>query len=146
MGSSGAVRLDKQPVPIVFWKSDGTQIIVDVPDNTNYKTLIVDTANGKLSYELSGTTPGLILGLPIVHYEFSDLFRDDKNPSGLDLMKFQMFGWTVVAIVIYVYLFLVVDFRTDLESLPVVPASIVILTGLSQSGYLTGKAVSNVGK
>jgi hypothetical protein len=59
-------------------------------------------------------------------------------------MKFQMFGWTIIAIVIYVYLFLA-DLRPSLESLPVVPASIVILTGLSQSGYLTGKAVSSMG-
>ena len=84
------------------------------------------------------------MGLPKIYYEFSDLFRDDKNPSGFDLMKFQMFGWTLIAIVIYVYLFLA-DLHPTIESLPVVPASIVILTGLSQSGYLTGKAVSSMG-
>jgi hypothetical protein len=144
MGSDGAVRLDRDRVPILFWKSDGTQIIVDVHDGVPYRTLTVDTGNGKLCYALEGKTPGLILGLPKVYYEFSDLFRDDKNPSSLDLMKFQMFGWTVVAIVIYVYLFLA-DLRPDLASLPLVPASIVALTGLSQGGYLTGKAVSNVG-
>jgi Ca2+/Na+ antiporter len=123
MGSSGAVRLDKDRVPILLWKSDGTQIIVDVNDGVAYRTLTVDTANGKLCYELEGKTPGLILGLPKLYYEFSDLFRDDKNPIGFDLMKFQMFGWTLIAIVIYVYLFLA-DLRTDLESLPVVPAAI----------------------
>ncbi len=144
MGSNGAVRLDKDRVPILLWKSDGTQIIVDVNDGVAYKTLTVDTGNGKLCYGLEGNTPALVLGLPKVSYELSDLFRDDKNPSGFDLMKFQMFGWTLIAIFIYVYLFLA-DLRPNLESLPVVPASIVILTGLSQSGYLTGKAVSNVG-
>jgi hypothetical protein len=37
------------------------------------------------------------------------------------------------------------DLRTNLSSLPVVPQSIVILTGLSQAGYLTSKGVSNLG-
>ncbi len=55
-----------------------------------------------------------------------------------------MFGWTFVAVVIYVYLFLT-DMRSNLTSLPVVPQDIVILTGLSQAGYLTGKGVSNIG-
>ena len=144
LGSNGAVRLDKDRVPILLWKSDGTQIIVDVHDGVEYKTLIVDTGNGKLCYELEGKTPGLVLGLPKISYEWSDLFRDDKNPSGLDLMKFQMFGWTVIAIFIYIYLFLA-DLRPTLESLPIVPQAIVILTGLSQTGYLAGKGVSNVG-
>lgn len=76
-------------------------------------------------------------------YEFSDLFRDDKNPNNMDLMKFQMFGWTVVAIVIYSFLFLN-DLRANIESLPLVPESIVILTGLSQAGYLAGKGISNI--
>lgn len=48
----------------------------------------------------------LTLGVPVYYYEFSDLFRDDKNPSAMDLMKFQMFGWTLVAIFIYAWLFL----------------------------------------
>ena len=144
MGSSGLVKLDKDRVPILLWKSDGSQIIVDVKDGVAYRTLIVETPNGKLCYQLDGQTPGLILGLAKIRYELSDLFRDDKNPTGFDLMKFQMFGWTLIAIVIYVYLFLS-DLRPNLESLPLVPASIVILTGLSQSGYLTGRAVSNAG-
>jgi hypothetical protein len=115
-----------------------------VADNISYQTITVDTANGKLSYKLTGKTPGLVLGLSKLNYELSDLFRDDRNPDTLDLMKFQMFGWTVVAVGIYIYLFLA-DFRPDLASLPVVPASIVALTGLSQGGYLSGKAVSNMG-
>jgi hypothetical protein len=144
MGKSGKVRLDRDSVPILFWKDDGTTIVVDVRDGIEYHTLTVDTPNGKLCYELTGKTPALILGLPKFNYEFADLFRDDKNPSNFDLMKFQMFGWTVVAVVIYAYLFLT-DLRSDIESLPLVPQSIVILTGLSQAGYLTGKGVSSVG-
>ena len=144
MGKSGRVRLDKDSVPILLWKDDGTTIVVDVRDNIEYSTLTVDTPNGKLCYELTGKTPALILGLPKIHYEFADLFRDDKNPSNFDLMKFQMFGWTLVAVFIYVYLFLT-DLRGDLESLPLVSSSIVILTGLSQAGYLTGKGVSSAG-
>jgi hypothetical protein len=144
MGKTGRVRLNREPVPILFWKDDGTEIIADVPDGKSYRTLVVDTPNGKLCYELQGSTPNLSLGLPKTRYEFSDLFRDDKNPSTFDLMKFQMFGWTIIAVVIYSALFLW-DLRDNIESLPLVPQSIVILTGLSQGGYLTGKAVSNMG-
>jgi hypothetical protein len=85
----------------------------------------------------------MTLGAGTYWYEFSDLFRDDKNPMNMDLMKFQMFGWTVVAIVVYSWLFLN-DLRTDIHSLPLVPESIVILTGLSQIGYLAGKGVAGV--
>lgn len=248
LGSSGKVRLGKGKafsvyVPILFWKSDGSEIIVDVPPNGSYDTLVVDTPNGKLSHELkdlttaqlnarkapldtelqkakkdaqdiekakqakddnlsavqanlktlteSGTaTPSDIqkaekvvadvqkeandlaarlseaqtavanlqvetsnlrlgdvsnmeLGIFTYYYELSDLFRDDKNPSNMDLMKFQMFGWTVIAIFIYSWLF-VSNLGNDITSLPIVPESIVILTGLSQAGYLAGKGVSSV--
>jgi len=34
----------------------------------------------------------------------------------------------------------------DITQLPVVDSSIVVLTGISQAGYLTGKDMSNVKK
>ena len=61
----------------------------------------------------------------------------------MDLMKFQMFGWTIIAIFIYSWLFLS-NLGNTIASLPLVPQSIVILTGLSQAGYLAGKGVSNL--
>ncbi len=152
MGKSGRVRFGKGRIysvyaPILFWRADGTEIIVDVPQNSEkLDTLVVDTPNGKLCYELTDNSTDSLASFTlrnsISYYEFSDLFRDDKNPSSMDLMKFQMFGWTIVAIVVYCYLFLN-DLRTDITSLPVVPQSIVILTGLSQAGYLAGKGISN---
>jgi hypothetical protein len=76
-------------------------------------------------------------------YEFADLFRDDKNPINLDLMKFQMFGWNLIAIFIYSWLFL--QHLTDsIISLPLVPDTIAILTGVSQTGYLASKGVSGI--
>lgn len=230
---TGRVRLAKGRIfsvfaPILYWKDDGTEIVVDVPANADYDIVIVDTPNGKLTHKLN--IPSLKEGLseagltkrldevgPLANlekdkkdridelttaqaelnrlspdaeedekkiarqavkdaeaavseaetrlaaakasleklpgkellsefkyfYEFSDLFRDDKNPNNMDLMKFQMFGWTVVAIVIYSFLFLN-DLRANIESLPLVPESIVILTGLSQAGYLAGKGISNI--
>ena len=152
MGKTGKVRFGKGRIysafaPILFWRNDGTEIIVDVPVNDEkFDTLVVDTPNGKLCYELSDNSNSANLSMSIGnaknYYEFSDLFRDDKNPSSMDLMKFQMFGWTIVAIAVYSYLFLN-DLRQDIASLPIVPSSIVILTGLSQAGYLAGKGVSN---
>lgn len=87
----------------------------------------------------------LRLGEETSSYEFADLFRDDKNPAILDLMKFQMFGWTVIAIFIYAWLFLQ-NLNADVKTLPLVPDTIVLLTGLSQAGYLGGKGVSNIPK
>ena len=103
--------------------------------------------NTKWEGELStrGEPNDFSLGLPIVNYEFIDLFRDDKNPQTLDTMKFQMFGWTLIAILIYGYLFLS-SISASMTELPTVPESIVVLTGLSQGGYLAGKAVSNMNK
>jgi hypothetical protein len=126
--------------PVLFWKADGTEVAVDLVGFKNPTSLIMETPNGKLCYKLED---GLKLGDLEPYYEFADLFRDDKNPKNLDLMKFQMFGWTVIAILIYSYVFLF-DLRKDLDSLPDVPTTIAILTGISQAGYLTGKGVSNV--
>lgn len=223
MGSKkGKVRFGEdyslsREVETLYWKSDGTEIIVDVPDNIPKKILIVDTPNGKLTRQLLGAKEledakkqledfknkeqnkakelaeaeaewqklkddganqteieaartkaetaktevdnlkiditnaeknvadvTLSLGEEVTSYEFSDLFRDDKNPVILDLMKFQMFGWTVIAIFIYSWLFLQ-NLTDSIITLPLVPETIVILTGLSQAGYLAGKGVSNVG-
>jgi hypothetical protein len=150
LGDRGRVRFGRIMAAIRNWKSDGTQIQIDVPaqllsvtDLKKWGPLVVDTPNGKLAYELAGSPTDLILGAATSYYEFVDLFRDDKSPDNLDLMKFQMFGWTVVAVVIYVYLFLN-RLSTDLTALPTVPEGIVILTGLSQAGYLAGKGAANV--
>jgi hypothetical protein len=147
LGDGGRVRfalkgIGKVAARILSWKPDGTEIILDVADGQNYSTLIVDTPNGKASYQVTGTTPNLTLGSAKSHFEFADLFRDDKNPGTMDLMKFQMFGWTVIAIAIYVYLFLM-NLNSEITSLPNVDSSIVTLTGVSQAGYLAGKGVSN---
>jgi hypothetical protein len=45
-------------------------------------------------------------------------------------MKFQMFGWTLIAVVLYVILFLD-NLKASMLQLPGVDPSIVILTGVS---------------
>jgi hypothetical protein len=144
MKKAGRVRFGNVPAHVRDWNDEGTQIIVDVPPNAR-NTLVVDTANGKLCYKLNGNYQAFTLGEAVFYYEFADLFRDDKNPASFDLMKFQMFGWTIIAIVIYSYLFLG-DLNDHISTLPMVPSSIVTLTGLSQAGYLTSKAASSVNK
>ena len=153
LDKTGKVRFGKGKVysvyaSVIYWRDDGSEIVVEVPSRHPYDTLVVDTPNGKLCYELidqTNSATGLVmkLGVGKYYYEFSDLFRDDKNPNSMDLMKFQMFGWTVVAILVYTWLFLK-NLDSNISSLPIVPTSIVILTGLSQAGYLAGKGVSNV--
>ncbi|HRH43622.1 MAG TPA: ATP synthase F0 subunit B [Pyrinomonadaceae bacterium] len=149
-GKDGKVRFGKGRLrvsfaPTFFWSDN--LIVVDIPKDS-YDTIVVDTSNGKLCYQFDNTvkdgeTWKVELGKPKFSYEFADFFRDDKNPVNMDLMKFQMFGWTVIAICIYLWLFLI-NINQDISSLPNVPDSIAILTGLSQVGYLAGKGASNL--
>ena len=142
----GRVRINGQAAVVRDWAEDGTAVTVDLsPREIPIKTLVVDTANGKLAHKVGGTPADLIVGEPIQRLELSDLFREDKNPDHFDLMKFQMFGWTAVAIVVYMYLFLK-DLNPNITTLPLVDSTIVILTGLSSTGYLASKGVSSVPK
>ena len=103
-------------------------------------TLIVDTENGKASYRFEFDGTQATLGRSILFYEFIDFFRNDSNPSILSIMKYQMFSWTLIAIVIYTFIFLS-NPSNSISRLPELQSSFVILTGLSQAGYLGGKAV-----
>jgi len=148
LGNSGRIGLGrkgrrKEHARILFWNSNGTQIVIDLPGNRPYDRLVVETENGKLTYVLTGVSPDLSLGPERINYEVADLFRDDKNPESFSLTKFQMFGWTIIAVVIYAYLFLA-NLGPNIPTLPAVDPSIAILTGVSQAGYLAGKGVSNV--
>jgi hypothetical protein len=99
--------------------------------------LIVDTKNGKAAYYLI-VEPEIRLGRPTIYYEFVDFFRDDLNPSVLSILKYQLFGWTLVAVVLYIYKFLQLDHAST--SLPEISPTVVILTGVSTAGYLAGKS------
>lgn len=134
-------RFSKDLARVIYWHND--EIAIDLAPGAVYPSMTVDTSHGKLSYQLAGALPSLQLVSPLLHYEFVDLFRDDKNPDTLSLMKFQMFGWTLIAIFIYVYLFLS-HLDANITTLPAVDSSIAVLTGVSQAGYLAGKGVSNV--
>ncbi len=144
--TKGTVRLykggfAKELAPVIYWHDD--EIAIDLANGASYTKMTVDSPHGKLTCRLTGAHPNLQLGAQIVHYELVDLFRDDKNPDSLSLMKFQMFGWTVIALTIYIYLFLT-HLSDHIQTLPTVDSSIAILTGVSQAGYLTGKGVSNL--
>jgi hypothetical protein len=102
-------------------------------------TLIVDTQNGKASYRFDFDGTIATLRRPVIYYEFVDFFRDDQNPSILSIMKYQMFVWTLIAIVIYTFVFLK-NPSNSISTLPELGEKFVILMGLSQAGYLGGKA------
>ena len=138
-GDKGSVKINRTVVLTPHWSDDF--IVVDNPPPLAKKgnTLTIESPNGKLTHRLE---EGFSLGDPIINHEFIDLFRDDKNPNQLDLMKFQMFGWTVIAIFIYIWIFLS-GLTAVISELPKVDQSIVILTGLSQTGYLAGKAAGS---
>jgi hypothetical protein len=110
-----------------------------------FNVLVVDSPNGKVAYEVTGAPPAYVLGTARSFYEFADLFRDDKNPDHFDLMKFQMFGWTLIAVATYCGI-VWTSMSSDLRSLPVVDQSIVVLTGVSLAAYLGNKGVSAGGE
>ncbi len=103
-------------------------------------TLVVDTQNGKACYRFNFDGTIATLGKAIIYYEFVDFFRDDQNPSILSIMKYQMFVWTLIAMVIYTYIFLR-NPSNDISRLPELGTTFVILMGLSQAGYLGGKVL-----
>lgn len=107
--------------------------------------LVIDTASGRAAYDVELNPPTITLTRARPSYELSDLFRDDKNPVALDLMKFQMFGWTALALLIYI-IFFVKQLAPTITALPTVDPSIVVLTGVSQAGYLAGKAIGGLRK
>ena len=154
-GGEGNVRIGNEGLRVLEWVDKSKERQTNPTDPANLDTvrallpampggdaLIIDTGNGKICYKLLGQPPNLTLGPQDTCYEFADLFRNDKSPRGLDLTKFQMFGWTLVAVSIYIVMFLTsLDEITD--TLPTVDETIALLTGISQGGYLVGKAVSS---
>lgn len=143
----GSVRLNNIAARVLYWTD--TDIGIDLPPRADYKRLTVDSPNGKLAHVLTKAAvankaqSALELGERQVDYEWSDLVRDDESPMKLSLMKVQMFGWTIVALIFYVTIFLK-NLGAAMDALPVVDATVVTLTGLSQSGYLAGKGASTM--
>ncbi len=142
--TTGSLRLNNTPVKTTKWSD--VSITASIQNVATYKRLTVDTSNGKVTYQLkygmAGDVSTLTLGESELDYEWSDLFRDDTSPATMSLTKVQMFGWTVIGLVFYAVIFLR-NFSGSIDSLPIVDSSIVLLTGLSQSGYLGGKAAAN---
>ncbi len=144
-GASGSVRLNNLAARVIYFAD--TEIGIDLPPRTDYKRLTIDSINGKVAYELLNPAvnvnaqAALGLGNRHIDYEWGDLFRDDESPEKLSLMKVQLFGFTAAALVIYAVIFLR-GLSTEIDTLPAVDATVVMLTGLSQSGYLVGKGAS----
>jgi hypothetical protein len=66
--------------------------------------------------------------------DWRDLFS--SSSEGLDLTKIQLFGFTVIAIALYIFNM----FQGNvMNGLPDIPATLHALLGTSQGGYLTGK-------
>ena len=145
-GSAGQVRINKHRVAVQTWAADGTQIIATLPTAArtlltkpgSEAMLVIDTSNGKLCHNFVNDNGTLQKGPAVSFYEWGDLFASDSGPGVSDPMKFQMFAWTVVAVVTYSWLFLT-GLDANVAILPQVDASIVTLTGVSQGGYLAAK-------
>jgi hypothetical protein len=154
LGNIGRVRFNTDFADILFWADDGTTIVIVPPAEADRKerTLVVDTANGKVAYGAMGamttfdsSVPRVELGSATDYLEWSDLFRSDSDPTNVDLMKFQMFGWTLIAVSLYLWSFFSVVARQSaiVASLPPIDPSLVALTGVSQLAYLTNKGAQS---
>lgn len=142
-GDEGEVRLGGRAGRPVTWTA--TTLTVTSPA-VQPKFIVVDVAGGKAAYDIVWNSQTPRLGGRFKKYEWGDLFRDDDAPTQFSLMKLQMFAWTLVALAIYVWIFLSGVWRSDermIDSLPIVDTTLVLLTGLSQAGYLGGKAASS---
>jgi hypothetical protein len=131
--SPGEVRVDGRAVQPKNWTD--TKIDLDLATGA-YKTVIVDTAGGKDAF--SAQTNGRITVL-----EWRDLLREDTAPDQFSMTKFQMFAWTIIAVFFYTLIFLS-NLGKEIDALPVVDSTLVLLTGLSQGGYLGGKAAAKM--
>lgn len=136
----GTVKFGGNSVPVKVWDDKQLTLLAAAAGN-KAKVLVVDTANGKAGHRLTLKDSGYELSEATTAYELIDLFRNDQSARGLDLMKFQMFGWTIIAIAIYVIYFLT-RLNSSISALPAVDSSVVVLTGISQAGYLAGKGVA----
>jgi hypothetical protein len=67
--------------------------------------------------------------------ELSNLFCEGGS---VDLSRLQLFGFTVVSIFIYIFNLI---YGNPLSGLPDIPSTLLGLMGVSQSGYLGGKAI-----
>ncbi len=67
--------------------------------------------------------------------ELSNLFCEGGS---VDLSRLQLFGFTVVSILIYIFNLI---YGNPLSGLPDIPSTLLGLMGVSQSGYLGGKAI-----
>jgi hypothetical protein len=161
LGHNGRVRFGSDFADVLSWNESENNMAIVVPpaaaiadgSKTWSGTLIIDTSNGKIAYGTrSGQVTQLIpapmqitLGSPTDALEWSDLFRTDSNPSSLDLTKFQMFGWTIISVTLYLWNFFVaLAAQGVLATLPSIDESLVILMGVSQAAYLTNKGVQNL--
>lgn len=142
----GEVRMGGRAARPLTWIDTAITVTSPVTDPT---FLVVDAAAGKVAHVITYTGTTAARGGRFKKYEWGDLFRDDDQPTQFSLMKLQMFAWTLVSLAIYVGIFAAGVWQSDrrmIDSLPVVDTTLVLLTGLSQAGYLGGKASSQAGK
>lgn len=68
---------------------------------------------------------------------FSNLFSSGND---VDIARLQLFGFTVVAVLIYIYNLII---SNPLNGMPDIPTTLLGLLGASHSGYLGGKLLGN---
>lgn len=68
---------------------------------------------------------------------FSNLFSSGNE---VDIARLQLFGFTIVAVMIYIYNLII---SNPLDGMPSIPTTLLGLLGASHSGYLGGKLMGN---
>ena len=75
-----------------------------------------------------------------------DMFEGDElgNTASMDFGKVQMFYFTLIVVISYIYcLWPLLRNASAVSSLPVIPPGMVALLGISNAGYLGNKAVTH---
>lgn len=131
----------------------------DPGDNTMGKlaTALVDTNNEPKGLEgdqaglksmIESTRKGILYVNPKLSDAcFWDMFEGDElgNAPVMDLGKVQLFYFTVITAVAYLYYLFPMLMKTPaaMSSLPELPGGIIALLGVSSAGYLGNKAVTH---
>ena len=116
-----------------------------IVENTAKKT-------GELSTDIDKNRRGTVYGNPVPeNSQFMDMFEGDEigNTAYIDMAKVQMFFFTVISALAYYIMVLQMtlgEAPADIDKLPLVPAGLLWILGISHAGYLGSKGIDHTPK
>lgn len=104
---------------------------------------------GELATDVNKNRRGTVYGNPVPeNSQFMDMFEGDEigNTAYIDMAKVQMFFFTVISALAYYIMVLQMtlgEAPANIDKLPLVPAGLLWILGISHAGYLGSKGVDH---